>query len=175
MAIRQCFARRWGAALAAAVFVLATAISGWASGSDAPTPDAFDQNKRLGRGVNILGYDPIWQDRRKARFQEKYFRLVKEAGFSNMRINLHPFRDGKLGPDHKLGAAWLATLDWAMKHALANRLMVILDLHEYEAMGDDPAGNREPFLAVWRQLAEHCKDAPRAKCSSRSSTSPTAS
>ena len=38
--------------------------------------------------------------------------------------------------------------------------MVILDLHEFQAMGDDPAGNRERFLAVWRQIAEHCKDAP---------------
>lgn len=23
---------------------------------------AFDQNKRLGRGVNIIGYDPLWKD-----------------------------------------------------------------------------------------------------------------
>ena len=38
--------------------------------------------------------------------------------------------------------------------------MVILDFHEFQAMGDDPAGNKERFLAVWRQIAEHCKDAP---------------
>jgi endoglucanase len=128
--------------------------------ADAPKPDAFRQNKRLGRGVNILGYDPIWKDRRQARFQEKYFRLIKEAGFDNVRINLNPFRDGKLGPDHKLSPAWFSTLDWAMKHALAQRLMVILDVHEYHALGEDPAGNRQRFLAVWRQIAAHCKDAP---------------
>ena len=110
--------------------------------------------------MNVLGYDPIWKDRQKARFQEKYFRLIKEAGFNHVRINLHPFRDGKLGADHKLRAAWFDVLDWAVKHALANRLMVILDLHEFQAMGGDPAGNKERFLAVWRQIAEHCKDAP---------------
>ena len=30
--------------------------------------DAFVQNQRLGRGVNILGYDPIWRSRDQARF-----------------------------------------------------------------------------------------------------------
>jgi len=45
-----------------------------------PSPDAFRQDAQLGRGVNILGYDPIWKDRQKARFQEKCFRLIKEAG-----------------------------------------------------------------------------------------------
>ena len=25
--------------------------------------DVFEQNRRLGRGVNIIGYDPIWRSR----------------------------------------------------------------------------------------------------------------
>ena len=53
--------------------------------------------------------------------------------------------------------------------------MVILDFHEFQAMGDDPAGNKERFLAVWREIAEHCKDAPDDVWSSRSSTSRTRS
>jgi len=141
--------------------MLGTTVFCWASGSAAAqSPDAVAQNKRLGRGVNVLGYDPIWKDRQQARFQEKHFRLIKEAGFNHIRINLHPFRDAKLGADHKISPAWFDVLDWALEHALANRLMVILDLHEYHAMGEDPVGNKERWLAVWRQIAEHCKDAP---------------
>jgi endoglucanase len=149
------------AVLAGLVCAIGATVPCWASDSaDATTPDAFSQNKRLGRGVNVLGYDPIWRDRQRARFQEKYFRLIKEAGFDNVRINLHPFRDGKLGPDHKPGAAWFDVLDWAVKHALANRLLVILDFHEFQAMGENPGANKERFLAVWQQLAERFKDAP---------------
>jgi hypothetical protein len=119
----HCLARRRASAVAAFVYILGTMVSCWANGSaSAQTPDALSQNKRLGRGVNILGYDPIWKDRQKARFQEKYFRLIKEAGFDNARINLHPFWDGKLVADHKIHAAWFDVLDWAVKHALANRL-----------------------------------------------------
>ena len=47
-------------------------------------------DERLGRGVNVLGYDPIWKDRQAGRFQEKCFRLIKEAGFNHVRVNLHP-------------------------------------------------------------------------------------
>ncbi len=122
--------------------------------------DAFEVNKRLGRGVNIIGYDPLWKSREKGRFKEPHFRLIKEAGFSHVRINLHPWRDGKVDALHQLAADWLETLDWAVRQALDNQLLVILDLHEFQAMGLDPQGNRDRFLATWRQLAEHCREAP---------------
>jgi endoglucanase len=36
--------------------------------------NAFEQNKKLGRGVNIIGYDPIWTSRADGRFQAAHFR-----------------------------------------------------------------------------------------------------
>ena len=57
-------------------------------------------------------------------------------------------------------AFWLATLDWAIQQALANRLLIILDFHEFHAMGDDPLANKERFLAAWRQIADRYKDQP---------------
>lgn len=159
MRVTCCLARRQ--ALASLMCLVAATVFYPATGTaNAQTPDAFTQNQRLGRGVNVLGYDPIWKDRQKARFQEKYFRLIKEAGFSHVRVNLHVFRNNKLGPDNKFSAAWFETLDWTIKHALASRLMVILDFHEFQTMGEAPEDNKERMLAVWRQIAEHCKDAP---------------
>ena len=126
----------------------------------AGTPDAAAQNQRLGRGVNIIGYDPLWKLPAKARFQERHFALIKRAGFSHVRINLHPFRDTKLGPDHKLSDAWLATLDWAVQQALAKELLVILDFHEFNALGENPEANKDRFLAFWRQVADRYKGQP---------------
>ena len=54
--------------------------------------EAAEREVKLGRGVNIIGYDPLWRARDQARFQEKHFRLLKEAGFNHVRVNLHPFR-----------------------------------------------------------------------------------
>ncbi|HVO12314.1 MAG TPA: glycoside hydrolase family 5 protein [Vicinamibacteria bacterium] len=121
---------------------------------------AFAVNQRLGRGVNIIGYDPIWQDRAKARFQEKHFQAIHDAGFGSVRINLHPFKAMDPANGHAIAPAWLSTLDWAVKGALAAHLAVILDLHEFHAMAEDPVGRKEMLLSFWRQIAPRFKDAP---------------
>jgi len=126
-----------------------------------PQPlDVFEQNRKLGRGVNIIGYDPLWHSREQARFHEKHFRLLKEAGFQSVRINLHSlaFMDATNG--WSLRPQWLDTLDWAITNATANGLQAVLDFHEYNRMGEDPEGNKGQFLAFWDQLSAHCKDAP---------------
>ena len=123
-------------------------------------PDAFEQNRKLGRGVNIIGYDPIWRSRDQARFQAKHFRLLKEAGFNSVRVNLHAFRSMEPAEPYTIRKSWLDALDWATSEALKQGLMVILDMHEFNAMGENPEANREKFLAFWRQLAAHCQNAP---------------
>ena len=47
-----------------------------------------------------------------------------------------------------------------MKGALDAKLAVILDLHEFHAMAEDPVGRKEMLLAFWRQVAPRFKDAP---------------
>lgn len=124
--------------------------------------DMFEVNRKLGRGVNILGYDPIWRSRERGRFQEKHFRLIKEAGFSCVRINLHAFRHMDQDHGYQLSDSWWKTLDWAVDQALGNKLAVILDLHEFNAMGDDAVGRKPYFIAFWKQVSEHYKDAPES-------------
>jgi endoglucanase len=122
--------------------------------------DAFEQNRKLGRGVNIIGYDPIWRSRGEGRFQQKHFRLLKEAGFDSVRVNLHAFRHMEAAPTFTLRDTWFATLDWVVEQAVQQKLMVILDLHEFGSMGENPEANHEKFLAFWRQISEHCRNAP---------------
>ncbi len=124
--------------------------------------DAFEQNRKLGRGVNVIGYDPIWRARDQGRFQAKHFQLLKEAGFNSVRVNLHAFRHMDGDQNWKLRAGWWETLDWAVKNATNQGLMVILDLHEFNAIGDDPDGHKERFLAFWRQMSARYQDAPGA-------------
>jgi endoglucanase len=128
----------------------------------AATPDAFEQVKRLGRGVNILGYDPIWDDAKSGRFQEKHFKIIREAGFQSVRINLHALQRMAPAPGFKLDESWLRTLDWAVKNALANGLMVILDLHNYNDVAADPGAFKPRLLSFWQQVGERYKDAPDA-------------
>jgi endoglucanase len=132
-------------------------------GKPEPTtaPDAFARNRRLGRGVNVLGYDPIWRHPERGRFKAEHFRKIREAGFDHVRIKLHPFRHNR-EEGGKNRDSWWKTLDWAVDGALAAGLVVVLDFHEFDAMSRDPAGLKERFLAFWSQVAERSKDRPDA-------------
>ncbi len=135
------------------LFLTATYIAEAADGDR-----IFDLTKRLGRGVNVIGYDPLWRDRSRARFKEEHFRLIHEAGFTHVRIPLHPFRDARPGEKGKLSEDYLKTMDWVVEQTRANKLMVIFDFHEFQAMAKDPAGLKAGFLAIWGQIAERFKD-----------------
>ncbi|HZU27195.1 MAG TPA: glycoside hydrolase family 5 protein [Bryobacteraceae bacterium] len=124
----------------------------------ADTPDAFQQVRRMGRGVNILGYDPIWKNPAKARFKERHFQAIHDGGFQTVRLNLQAF--AHMDADYKLDPGWMRTLDWAVNTALANHLMVIVDEHDYVPCGRDAAWCEPRLLAFWTQIAPHFQDAP---------------
>jgi endoglucanase len=118
---------------------------------------AKDQNLKLDRGVNIIGYDKaFWQDHTKGRFKESYFKMIKDAGFSTVRVNLHPF--SQMDSQHIINPDWLQTLDWVVDKGLEANLMIILDLHEFTAMADNPEAKKEMFLSFWKQVAPRYKD-----------------
>lgn len=96
----------------------------------------------------------------KARFKERYFAMIKDAGFDHVRINLHPLRDHAMDADHQLSDVWLATLDWAVENSLKNQLKVILDFHEFSTLGEAPEANKEAFLSFWRQVAARYANQP---------------
>jgi endoglucanase len=123
----------------------------------AVAPDAFAQIKRLGRGTNILGYDPIWSDASKGRFQEKHFKLLAQAGFNHVRVDLQAF--AFMDRNNQLSPAWFNRLDWVVKHARANGLAVIIDQHNFVEMGNEGAALYPKLVAFWKQVAPHLKDA----------------
>jgi len=118
---------------------------------------AWEQCAKMGRGVNIIGYDTaLWLDHTNGRFKELYYRKIKEVGFSTIRINMFAFSG--MDSSYTLTPQWLETLDWAVEKGIEAGLMVILDMHEYDAMADDPVAKKGMFMSVWEQLAPRYKD-----------------
>jgi endoglucanase len=120
--------------------------------------DPFAQVKQMGRGVNIIGYDPIWQRSDRARFKEHHFERIRAGGFQTVRVNLHAFRH--IGADNRIEPAWLETLEWVVRTALKHKLTVILDEHDFQAMSRDLGRGEPKLLAFWEQVAGRFKDAP---------------
>jgi endoglucanase len=122
--------------------------------------DDFTQCRKLGRGLNVLGYDPIWKSADTARFKIQHFKTIRAGGFETLRVNLYPFQHMSAAPEFRLADDWWQTTDWIVSNALAAHLNVILDFHEYETLGKDAAHNKDRFLAFWRQVAPRFKEAP---------------
>jgi endoglucanase len=131
-----------------------------ASGRAADPPlSAAGQVALMKRGVNIVGYDPIWQDPAKARFKPRHFKIIKDGGFDTVRINLYGFR--KMNEKLQLDPQWFATLDMLVAEAVKQDLNVVLDEHDYERCTDDTDLCRRQLKAFWSQVGEHYKDAPQ--------------
>jgi endoglucanase len=148
--------------VALAAFAL-TSVAGVAAPKAAPLPaftpiDPFVQVAEMKRGVNVLGYDPVWSDPAKARFTPALFKKIREAGFSNVRIVLQTF--AHLDANDKLDPKWLKTLDTMVDAALREGLTVVLDEHDYNLCAKSVDDCRTKVKAVWGQLAPHFKDAP---------------
>lgn len=120
--------------------------------------DAADQVRDMGRGVNILGYDPLWSDPAKARFQPRHFRAIRDGGFQTVRINLQAF--AHMDGENRFDPAWLSTLDLMVKSALDAGLTVILDEHDYNLCGEDATACEPRLTAFWRQIGERFRNAP---------------
>jgi endoglucanase len=134
----------------ALLVILITVFSGFTANSK--PVDVFKVNNQLGRGINISGYPSL---------EEVDYKAIKDAGFSNVRIPIHPFGQTNGDENFTLKPAFLETLDLAVKRALSNKLIPIIDFHEHNAMQKDPRGTKPMFLAIWKQLAEHYKDASK--------------
>jgi endoglucanase len=135
----------------------ALTIGTLAAAADKPL-SAFDQVKDMQRGVNIVGYDPLWKDPSRARFKPRHLELIKQGGFDTVRVVLQAF--SHMNPQFELPVEWFATLDGIVNHALAQGLTVILDEHDFGFCGKDAEGCRPRLMAFWTQVSKHYQDAP---------------
>ena len=120
--------------------------------------DPADQVAEMKRGVNVLGYDPLWTNPDQARFQPRHFKIIHDAGFATVRVVLQSF--DHMDAHGQLDPQWLAMLDTMVQAALDAGLTVILDEHDYEMCGKDLDGCRTKLNAFWSQIAPRYKDAP---------------
>lgn len=138
----------------ACALALAALAAGTAMASK-PSSSAWDAQRRLDRGVNIIGYDPLWKDFRKRRFKEEYFGKIRRAGFSTVRIVLQSFEH--MDKHNRLPQKWLDTLDWAINNATHAGLNVIVDEHDFEKCSTNLDACRARLIAFWQQVGHHLR------------------
>lgn len=116
-----------------------------------PTQGAAGETA-LGSGVNILGYDGIWDGGTNAPFRGRYFPMLREAGFRHVRINLYAFRH--MDSRNRLDPAVAKALDWVLEQSIAAGLIPVIDEHDFELCQSDPDTCATKLDAFWREISD---------------------
>jgi endoglucanase len=141
------------------LWVLAGLAVGPAAVAAQPVPALTQANQPFHRGVNVLGYDPYWNEGGKRRFEWRHFAEIHKAGFDFVRVNLQAFKH--MGARDRLEPQWLAKLDDVVREAQAAGLGVILDEHDFDVCSQDVAACQARLSAFWQQVAPRYARAPR--------------
>ena len=115
----------------------------------------------FGRGVNLgnaleAPHEGEWG----VTLKEEYFKLIRAAGFDTVRIPVRWSAHAEQSPPYRIEAKFFDRVDWAVRQALQQGLVPVVNMHHYEEIFEQPDGHGQRFLALWRQIAEHYKDFP---------------
>ncbi|MGF1545600.1 MAG: glycoside hydrolase family 5 protein [Parvularculaceae bacterium] len=94
------------------------------------------------------------------RIEDAHFDAVRAAGFDAVRLPVRWSAHTGPAPDHPIDPAFLARVDEAIAAALARDLALVLDVHHFDEIMADPAGETPRLVAIWRQLSAHYADLP---------------
>jgi endoglucanase len=118
--------------------------------------DAFAQNAKLGRGVNLgNALEAPNEGEWSVTLKSEYFDLIKSARFNSVRIPISWSTHAATSAPYTIDAGFLQRVDWAVDQALTRKLAVVINIHHYEEIMLDPAAHKARFLAIWQQLAAH--------------------
>ncbi len=124
---------------------------------------AFEINKKLGPGIN---YGNIFEAPSETAWgnpwRPEYAGIVAGIGFKHLRIPVRwePAERSLGNPPYTIYPVFLNRIKQAVDSALNNGLYTIINMHHHEALYEDPAGQKERFLAQWKQISEVFKDYP---------------
>ncbi|MGA2172807.1 MAG: glycoside hydrolase family 5 protein [Sedimentisphaerales bacterium] len=129
----------------------------------AEEPNAFTINKMLGRGVNIGGAldgPTATEGEWGVTLREEYFQIIKDAGFNSVRLAIRWNARAAKEPPYTIDPNFFKRIDWAINNCLSRNIPVVLTTHHYDELYSDPNGQKDRFVAIWKQIAERYKDYP---------------
>jgi endoglucanase len=129
--------------------------------ADANKGKAFEVNKKLGRGINLgNALEAPSEGKWGVTLKAEWFRIIKEAGFDSVRVPIRWSAHAMKDSPYTIDEEFFKRVDWVVKNAQANNLCVVINVHHYEEIFDDPNGQRERLVGLWKQIAERYKDTP---------------
>jgi endoglucanase len=120
--------------------------------------DPFKQNIKLGNGINLGNALEAPNEGEWGLFiKEEYFTAIKNAGFNSVRIPIKWSAHSAATSPFTIDTKFFERIDWVIDQALINDLAIIINIHHYTEMMENPLGHKDRFLSIWGQIAERYK------------------
>lgn len=92
---------------------------------------------------------------------ERDLRNIKRAGFDSIRLPVRWDTHMARRAPYAVDPAYIARVAQVVSQAQNAGLGVVLDVHHYEALVENPRSEARRFYALWTQISEYFADAPQ--------------
>lgn len=116
---------------------------------------AYQTAKLFLRGANLGNYLESPPHGWSVTIAAGEFAIMKAQGFDHVRVPVRWNAYTGPAPDFSLSPEIFARVDFVVTNALAAKLAVLINIHDFDAFTSDPADQTDKFLAIWRQIAAH--------------------
>jgi len=88
------------------------------------------------------------------------FPFIARRGFDHVRIPIRFSGHASSGSPYTIDATFFSRVDTVLDQAAAANLAVVVDMHAYDDLATNVAGQRDRFAALWTQIAARYQGRP---------------
>ena len=147
-------------------------LSGCGAQAAPPTADEIPEdparaaatNRLLARTMNLANaLEAPTEGEWGYRIRPSHFDAIKEAGFTAVRVPVKWTAHSEQIAPYTIEPAFFERIDEVLDQALERKLAVVLDLHHFDEIHDDPSdANFARLIGLWRQIARRYQNRPPA-------------
>lgn len=120
---------------------------------------AFLLNEKLAQGINLANaLEAPSEGEWGISIKPEYFHLIKEAGFSSVRIPIRWSAHCLHNFPYNIDELFFKRIDTVINYALESGLLVVINVHHFVELFKTPKKNSTRFLSIWEQISERYKD-----------------
>ena len=115
----------------------------------------------LGRGVNFGNMLEAPNEGDWGLFvQEIFFDKVVAAGMNHIRLPVSWTNHAGLTAPYTINESFFQRVDWCVAQARLRGLKIIINVHHYDELNNNPAAEWNRALAIWGQIANRYRNEP---------------